>query len=160
MRKSIFVGFLFAILGIASTSTAFSATELIKFVPVKSHELLADHTAPRIKIIYSLDCNQMFHRVVREESVNAIGGKVYIHLGVLVVESLLIDCAGPTRDAIANAGSAYSGRDYEINYIKGTNDINNSPYSFIKDFELVKIDVQGSMATITVKHKKVICTSL
>ena len=107
----------FAILGIIPAST-FSAVELIKFVPLKSHQVLANSTFPRIEVTYPLDCNQRFHKVVREEISNEIlGGKVFIYIGVLVIENVWLDCIDVTQDVKVDAGHAYSGRDYEINYI-------------------------------------------
>jgi hypothetical protein len=88
-----------------------------RFVEVKRIKEIAG-LPPRLEITFDVMCNEELVQVIRHEWVEPRSKKVTIAVGALVRENLLSSCAGITKEMKAEAGNAFSGREYEVSRIR------------------------------------------
>ena len=112
MKK--FIQVLVLCLGLFSISSA-CAKEIVKFIEVENHLILKTDPG-QLQIEFTLKCNQEFLRVIRQEIVGQ-NSFAFINVGVLAIEDTQRLCTG-AQDHTVSAGYIYSGRDYEVLYIK------------------------------------------
>jgi hypothetical protein len=62
--------------------------------------------------------NEELEKVIRHEKTDSKTNKVTIIIGALVKENMLSSCAGEKRKLTVEAGTTFSGREYEISRIK------------------------------------------
>jgi hypothetical protein len=73
---------------------------------------------PKLEITFDFFCNEEFLQVIRYEKIDPKTNKITIAVGALVQENALSSCAGKKRKLVVDAGTTFSGRDYEITRIK------------------------------------------
>ena len=73
---------------------------------------------PKLEMILDIFCNENLAQVIRYEKTDSKIRKTTIAVGALVQENLLSSCAGEKKKLTVDAGSTFSGRDYEIIRIK------------------------------------------
>lgn len=73
---------------------------------------------PKLEMVLELFCNEELVQVIRHEKVAPKTNKMTIAVGALVQENLLSNCAGEVRKLTVDAGSTFSGREYEVTRIK------------------------------------------
>ncbi len=77
-----------------------------------------DGLPPKIVMVLDIFCNEELAQVIRHEKTNPKSNKVTIAVGALVQENLFSSCAGKKRKLTVEAGTTFSGREYEISRIK------------------------------------------
>lgn len=73
---------------------------------------------PKLEMVLDIFCNEELAQVIRYEKADSKTNKMTIAVGALVQENLLSSCAGEKRKLTVDAGSTFSGREYEIIRIK------------------------------------------
>ena len=99
------------------TYSSENSLRTIRFVEAKSVKEL-NGLPPQIEMTLEVMCNEEFIKVVRYELTEPKSKVTTIAVGALFNENLLSSCAGIKKEVKINAGSAFSGRQYEILRIK------------------------------------------
>jgi hypothetical protein len=73
---------------------------------------------PKLEMVLDIFCNEELEKVIRHEKTDSKTNKVTIIIGALVKENMLSSCAGEKRKLTVEAGTTFSGREYEISRIK------------------------------------------
>ena len=77
-----------------------------------------DGLPPKIMMVFDIFCNEELAQVIRHEKTDPKSNKVTIAVGALVQENLFSSCTGIKRKLTVEAGTTFSGREYEIIRIK------------------------------------------
>ena len=73
---------------------------------------------PKIEMVLEVACNEELAEVIRHEKTDPKTQKVTIAVGAIVRKDSLIRCSGKKNKLVVDAGTSFSGRDYEIVKIK------------------------------------------
>lgn len=106
---------LFSTLALAAgpTKAAMKPTEAFRFVEMKSYKQ-EPSLPPTLQVTFEVDCADEFVKVIREEITDAETKKVTIAIGGIVKSNLQSACVGTFRDKTVEAGTTFSGREFEI----------------------------------------------
>lgn len=73
---------------------------------------------PKLEMVLEIFCNEDLAQVIRYEKTDDKTKKTTIAVGALVQENLLSSCAVQKKKITVDAGSTFSGREYDIVRIK------------------------------------------
>ncbi len=107
----------FGILASAWTQASDSITRPFRFAEVTKTQEVSG-LPPKLRVTFESMCNEEFVNVVRNEWVEPRTKKTSIAVGVIVRENLLSSCAGEKRLNTVDAGTTFSGREYEVVQIR------------------------------------------
>jgi hypothetical protein len=92
---------------------AHAAESPYRFVEMKSYKE-DPSLPPNLTVNFDVDCGDEFVKVIREEITNPKTGLTQIAIGGMVKSNPQSPCVGTFRDKAVEAGSTFSGREYEI----------------------------------------------
>lgn len=75
---------------------------------------------PKIEVTFSIMCNDEFVQLVRHEWTDPVTNKVSIALGGFVRENKAKKCGGRKQEVKVDAGTSFSGKEYEISKIRSS----------------------------------------
>ncbi len=105
--------FLLPVVGLASEAPLRS----FRFVEAKSVREVS-HLPPKLELTFEIMCNEELIKVLRQDWIGPGSKKTIIAVGALVRENPLSSCAGKKLEIKADAGTTFSGRQYEVSRIK------------------------------------------
>ncbi len=108
---------LFLIVSVQTVNASETSLRTFRFVEAKKVKELS-HLPPKLELTFEIMCNEELIKVIREDWAEPKTKKVSIAVGGLVRENLLSSCAGKKIDVKAEAGTTFSGREFEIIRIK------------------------------------------
>lgn len=111
MRNLLICAVLFAIPTFANATA-----KTMRFVEAHSFKQVAG-LPPKLQATFSIACNHRLVRVIRTEKTDPETKKMLIYIGGIVEEDASdVNCMG-IKEITANAGTTYTGRDFEVNPI-------------------------------------------
>ena len=78
----------------------------------------SDGLPPKLEVTFDLMCNEEFVKVIRNEWIDPKSKRTSIAVGVLVKENPYSSCAGVKKKMTVDAGTTFSGREFEVTRIK------------------------------------------
>ena len=97
----------------APTKTTLESPNPLRFIEMESYKE-EPTLPPTLNITFAIDCADEFVKVIREDITDEKTGLTKIAIGGIIKSNPQSPCVGNFRDKIVNAGTTFSGKQYEI----------------------------------------------